>query len=198
METRAKLLKATFKLVEKKGIDKTTMDDITEKADLGRRTLYYHFGSKEECIIAAVAEEYSKFAQAADQSAHKHEDPAVAVAIAALIVMKALLEAPVTAQLGANPRMLANALKASVRDFIYQDIAIGVEQGRFTPVIEGPLLDTSVMWTMVGFLIETIDNGDQLKDTLCNFIQMHMVFLGLSAQEAIAITDQAVELLNTP
>ena len=54
LKTRAKLLAATLKLVLKKGIDKTTMDDITETADLGRRTLYYHFSSKEECILAAV------------------------------------------------------------------------------------------------------------------------------------------------
>ena len=59
-ETRKKILEATLELVIEKGVDKTTMSDITEAADLGRRTFYYHFASKEECVIAAAVGQIQK------------------------------------------------------------------------------------------------------------------------------------------
>ena len=195
METRAKLLKATLSLVIKKGIEKTTMDDITEKADLGRRTLYYHFGSKEECIIAAAAQSYTKIAAAADQSAHTHEDPAIAVAVAEQLVIRKLLEAPITERLIDYPRFLATALRSSISDFVYQDLQLGVEQGRFEPILNGPLLDTSVMWILVGFLIETIENKLSVEESLNNFTQMHLVFLGLGREEARQVASKATALI---
>ncbi len=35
-----------------KGIDPATIDDITERADVGKGTFYYHFKNKEEIILA--------------------------------------------------------------------------------------------------------------------------------------------------
>jgi AcrR family transcriptional regulator len=196
MATRDKLLKATLALVVKKGVDKTTMDDITEAADLGRRTLYYHFGSKEDCVIAAAVLEYRKSAELADQAAHKQEDPALAVAVAARLVTKSLFEAPVTARLVDYPRFLAAAIKQSIEGFIDEDIEIGVEQGRFNPGVSGPMLYTSIVWTLVGFLIEAIDTEQDVEDPLVTYTQVHLGILGLDRDDAIAVSLKAAELVG--
>lgn len=48
--TRAKLLDAARSVFSRKGLDLATIDEITERADLGRGTFYYHFTSKEDLI----------------------------------------------------------------------------------------------------------------------------------------------------
>jgi AcrR family transcriptional regulator len=45
-KTRMRLLDAARAVFAEKGLDLTTIDDITRRADLGRGTFYYHFGTK--------------------------------------------------------------------------------------------------------------------------------------------------------
>ena len=54
--TRKKLKKAALGVFSEKGIDATTVEEITEKADVGKGTLYQHFEDKEE-IAVVLAEE---------------------------------------------------------------------------------------------------------------------------------------------
>ena len=48
--TRQKLLDAARTVFSEKGLDLTTIDDITERADVGKGTFYYHFSTKEGLI----------------------------------------------------------------------------------------------------------------------------------------------------
>jgi len=54
--TRKKLKKAALDVFSEKSIDATTVEEITEKADLGKGTLYQHFEDKEEIVITLVEE----------------------------------------------------------------------------------------------------------------------------------------------
>lgn len=51
LKTRHRILEASFRLFAEEGIFKTTMVDIAVKVGLTRRTLYNHFGTKEEIAI---------------------------------------------------------------------------------------------------------------------------------------------------
>lgn len=53
-KTRGKLLEAARTLFAVKGMDLTTIDDITEKADVGKGTFYYHFTGKSQLIRALI------------------------------------------------------------------------------------------------------------------------------------------------
>jgi AcrR family transcriptional regulator len=48
--TRLKLLSAARDMFAEKGFDSTTIDDITERADVGKGTFYYHFTDKQNLI----------------------------------------------------------------------------------------------------------------------------------------------------
>lgn len=196
LATRAKLLDATTALIEKKGVDKTTMDDITDAADLGRRTLYYHFGSKEECIIAAATRQYRDIAARADESAHRHEDTALAMAVASQLVVKALLDAPITSRLTEHPRLLGQAIRQSINEHVALDIKLGIEQGRIKPVCGDALLFTSAMWLLVGLIIETVENELNLNDALTDFSKLLLVTMGIPAAEADVVALKAASLLK--
>jgi len=57
--TRRKILDAARDMFAEKGLDPTTIDDITERADLGKGTFYYHFSDKSD-VIANVVDQMMK------------------------------------------------------------------------------------------------------------------------------------------
>jgi len=48
--TRHTLMQAARAVFSEKGLDLTTIEDITKRADVGKGTFYYHFPNKEELI----------------------------------------------------------------------------------------------------------------------------------------------------
>lgn len=54
--TRKRLLDAALRKFAEKGVDATTIEEITESADLGKGTFYRHFSSREELMLALVDE----------------------------------------------------------------------------------------------------------------------------------------------
>ena len=53
--TRKRLLDAALAMFSEKGVDATAIEDITERADVGKGTFYRHFGNK-EAVVVALAE----------------------------------------------------------------------------------------------------------------------------------------------
>jgi len=54
--TRKKLKKAALDVFSEKSVDAATVEEITEKADVGKGTLYQHFNDKEEIVVTLVDE----------------------------------------------------------------------------------------------------------------------------------------------
>ena len=54
--TRKRLKEAALDIFSEKSVDAATVEEITEKADLGKGTLYQHFENKEEIVITLVEE----------------------------------------------------------------------------------------------------------------------------------------------
>ena len=54
--TRKKLKEAALDAFSEKAIDAVTIEEITEKADVGKGTLYQHFDDKEEIVVTLIEE----------------------------------------------------------------------------------------------------------------------------------------------
>ncbi|HVN55896.1 MAG TPA: TetR/AcrR family transcriptional regulator [Anaerolineaceae bacterium] len=52
--TRRSLREALFALILEKGYEAVTIEDITERADLGRTTFYLHYRDKEDLLLEAI------------------------------------------------------------------------------------------------------------------------------------------------
>jgi AcrR family transcriptional regulator len=70
LQTRKLLMQATLELVLEKGYDAISIQEITDRADLGRGTFYIHFRDKEEVVWTAFRDLF----QALEQEAHEHLD----------------------------------------------------------------------------------------------------------------------------
>ena len=54
--TRRRLKEAALGVFSEKSVDAATVEDITDKADLGKGTLYQHFEDKEEIVVTLVGD----------------------------------------------------------------------------------------------------------------------------------------------
>ena len=54
--TRRQLRNALMELILERGYNAVTIEDITERADLGRTTFYLHFQDKEELLVKSLEE----------------------------------------------------------------------------------------------------------------------------------------------
>ena len=55
-KTRKKLKEAALNVFSEKSVGATTIEEITEKADVGKGTLYQHFSDKDEIVVTLVDE----------------------------------------------------------------------------------------------------------------------------------------------
>lgn len=65
--TRQKLLDAARAVFAERGMDLTRIDEITERADVGKGTFYYHFKSKEGLIKELIKSVLGELANAIDE-----------------------------------------------------------------------------------------------------------------------------------
>lgn len=51
MSTRVRIVDAAFELFAEQGFEATTVDDVTERAGVGRTTFFRHFRAKEDAVL---------------------------------------------------------------------------------------------------------------------------------------------------
>lgn len=51
MSTRARIVDAAFALFDEQGFEETTVDDVAERAGVGRTTFFRHFRAKEDAVL---------------------------------------------------------------------------------------------------------------------------------------------------
>ncbi|GMG85749.1 TetR/AcrR family transcriptional regulator [Biformimicrobium ophioploci] len=192
--TRQQLMQAAIELVLQKGADETAIDEVTDKADVGRRTFYNHFDNKEDCVKAAITERFGRYAAESVLVAEKHDDPAVVLTVSALAVFNRIATDPITAQLASLPRLLIDATQDSQRDFIMRTLLKGYEQGRFASPLPLEALDALVSWGFIGLVLEEITTlGTQDRSAVWAHYLLHI--LGIEQEEIASIIAAA---RNTP
>jgi len=71
LERRERLFRAALDLFARKGFAETTVEDITNAADLGKGTFFNYFPSKEHILLAFGEMQLGKLRAAADEARAK-------------------------------------------------------------------------------------------------------------------------------
>ncbi len=194
METRGKLLNSALILVIEKGIDNTSMTDITEHANLGRRTFYYHFAGKDECLVIALAGVYQNIAIEAAIQPVPDQDPAKVVAISMQHVLGKIIVSDITQRFLERPKLLRHALQLSIGSFIANDVKVGIEKSRFFPPITGKLLEDILMGMLALLISETGKNSEDIPLEIKGLTQMFLMMLGVERAEAEVVVEESLSL----
>ena len=86
---KSEILDTAERLFVSKGYENTSTTDILNEIGIARGTLYYHFKSKEDILIAMIDRQVGQMAAAAKAIAENKEIPALQRMILAISAMKA-------------------------------------------------------------------------------------------------------------
>lgn len=172
-QTRQKLMDAAMGLIIEKGYEDVMTDEITDLADVGRRTFYNYFDNKRSCVVAAIKHQFKTYADEVDSQAHQarvdlNQAPTgdkKALAIMASHMFQLIANDPITLKLSQHPDMLNEAITESQRDSMMANVAKGVMSGAFQPSLPVNTLEPIISWGFMGLMFESIARGTQIKDS---------------------------------
>ncbi len=192
--TRQNLMDAALQLLLDIDYDDLLVDDITELADVGRRTFYNHFDNKQACVIAAVSARYKDYAinykqvskDTLESELSKNTDHAKIIAFMASQMFCKISYDPITHKLSTHPKILCEAIAGSQRDSIQENVAKGVMAGRFTPSLSVDAIEPILTWGFLGLVLTAIQRSSQAADSVqwASFILQN---LGIDSVQATKI-----------
>jgi AcrR family transcriptional regulator len=68
VRTRQMLRNALLELIDEKGYESVTVQEITDRADLGRATFYLHFKDKDELLVATFTGDVRRYSGCTERS----------------------------------------------------------------------------------------------------------------------------------
>lgn len=179
---REALIQSAFEVIATKGIEATTVQDITEHADLGVGTAYNYFQSKEEIIQAAIERGLERLALLIDTEAKSIEDPGEVFAFGALTVMETLTTEPHWRWLVRRSDVTADAILRCLGPFAMRDLSSARAAGRYQ--FENlELVWRQATWTIVGVSLAVCNdelNANHFPEAVVNMLAM----VGLSRDSA--------------
>lgn len=186
-QTHSRLVAAARVLIADKGVDATTIQEITDQADVGFGTFYNHFESKEAVLDEVIENLIADFLARLDALTADVEDPAIAIGTVVLNLARLVDIDPILCGLAVQLTMrrpeLGNAVASRMREYLEH----GIESDRFD------LPDVRSALVAIGGVIY-LSMQLRLADRLAGDAERHQVelvlrMLGVSAIEAHTIAE---------
>lgn len=143
-KSRAALIEAARETMSVKGVDATTIADITEAADLGFGTFYNHFKSKEEIVDAAMADMVERLGDEIDELIAPIDDPFFAQIVAWHQVVSLTVSEPIWGWFVLRSSRTLNMLNEGLMVRFRRDVEKAIEAGDFV------VSDIDVVANLVG------------------------------------------------
>ncbi len=190
-ETRERLFRAALRLFAEQGFAETTVEDITNAADVGKGTFFNYFPSKEHILIAFSDMQLSKLQATVDQmrarpepmrpffrsmTLRMTEEPSKAPD-----VVRAILQANLTSS---SVRSVMRERSARAEGLLTQLVQIGQERGEFRRDVPALELAQVFRQTIFGTLLMWSLYGDaSLSDRIER--AMEILWMGLAPREEV-------------
>ena len=190
-ETRERLFRAALRLFAEKGFAETTVEDITNAADVGKGTFFNYFPSKEHILIAFSDMQLSKLQATVDQMRARPEPMrsffrAMTLRMTeepsrAPDVVRALLQANLSSS---SVRSVMQERSARAEELLTQLVQIGQDRGEFRRDVPALELAQVFRQTIFGTLLMWSLYGDaSLPDRIER--AMEILWMGLAPREGV-------------
>jgi len=186
--TRRQLLAAGVETLAEKG-EALTISDVVARAEVSNGTFYNYFADRDELIDALA--EHSLLSLAAEADDHTaEEDPALRFAVATLRVLHRAAD---DRTWGRAVLRLADHQRSTGREldrFLREDLATGLERGRFALGPDDITLDSIVGLIMMS--IRRIVRGEAGPRYAERVTERALTTVGVTRDEAAALVAHAV------
>jgi AcrR family transcriptional regulator len=191
---RQRILEATERLAEARGVDEMTLEDITDAADVARRTFYHYFESKHAALVPIARERARALSRRIDRVTAGIEDPAEVLAVALRHTLRRMPEDPLCAWFVFRSGLPQQRLREGIGESGYRDVIRGVESGRFSldnRSAAAALLSGAVIGALAGRLEGTLSDAD-----LDDAVEYVLRLLGVAVDEARDIAHAPLPALD--
>ena len=190
-ETRERLFRAALRLFAEQGFAETTVEDITNAADVGKGTFFNYFPSKEHILIAFSDMQLSKL-QATVEQMRARPEPMRSFFRAMTLrmteepskspdVVRALLQANLSSS---SVRSVMLERSARAEGLLTQLVQIGQERGEFRRDVPALELAQVFRQTIFGTLLMWSLHGDaSLSDRIERALEI--LWMGLAPREGV-------------
>lgn len=195
-ETREGLFRAALDLFARKGFNETTVEDITEAADVGKGTFFNYFPSKDHILLAFGEMQFAKLEAAVAGARHSGESmPAFLRSLGARMteepirhpgIVRTLLQA----YLSTTPvRAAMIDLQTRVHALHTEIVRLGQERGEIRQDLPAAEIAHVFRQTVFGTLLIWSLQGDQTLHTRIDSA-FNVLWSGLAPRKAGAAEDK--------
>ncbi len=131
-ETRTKLVHAARSVFARQGMEVTTINQITEEADVGFGSFYNHFEGKDDIVAAVLEQVIAEAGAAIDHATADIDDPAEVVAIAHRSLIAWATNDRELAWLLVRLNASHDAILTTLGSYAARDLKRGIDAGRFS------------------------------------------------------------------
>lgn len=193
--TRARLTDAALRLMSERGINATSVSEIAAEAALANGTFYLYFRDKAE-IVAAVC-------QAVTQAMHDDmgstrlsmEDGAARVAFGTQQFIEIAAAEPVWGRLLTAAFTEFEAIKEDIAHYMRLDVALGIEQGRFSEPLDEFVIDAHLAILRAGVAARLAGAG---PDVSARAAEYQLRILGMSVADARRVRSASERKADAP
>lgn len=130
-EVRERLLRAAEGLMLERGVDGVTIEDITEAADIARRSFYHHFESKHEILIPIAQARNAVLNKRLDRLVSSIDDPAEGMATAMRHGLREIPSDPLCRWFALHSGLPVERLHEGFETSAWRDVHRAMQRGRF-------------------------------------------------------------------
>lgn len=182
--TRARLTEAALHLMSDRGISATSVSEIAAAAELANGTFYLYFRDKAE-IVAAVCQAVTLAMHNEMNSARLSlEDGATRVAFGTQQFIEIAAAEPVWGRLLVSAFTEFEAIKEDIARYMRLDVALGIEQGRFSEPFDEFVIDAHLAILRAGVSTRLAGGG---PDVSARAAEYQLRILGMSVADARSI-----------
>ena len=192
--TRKRILEVAEVLVRARGVEAVTIDDITDGADIARRSFYHHFDSKHDLLVPIARARTRALNRRIDRLIEDLTDPAEIVSIGLRHTLRGIVDDPLCRWFILRSGLPHDRLSEGIGDSAARDIDRGVQAGRFRlpnrPVLEH-MLGGAVVGVLSAHLAGALTDAD-----LDDAVEYVLRVLGVPPDEAREITRRPLPPLH--
>jgi AcrR family transcriptional regulator len=191
---RQRILQVAEELTQARGVDVVTIEDITEAADVARRTFYHYFESKNDVMVPIARARTRELNRRIDRVVEGVDDPAEVISIALRHTLRSMPEDPLCAWFIFRSGLPQQRLLEVIGESGHRDVSRGMESGRFAlanQAAASSLLSGAVIGALSGRLEGTLDDAD-----LDDAVEYLLRLLGVPDEEAREIAHRPLPRLG--
>jgi AcrR family transcriptional regulator len=182
-------MKSAYKLMSSKGVDETTIQEITDDADVGFGTFYNYFASKDEIATKVLDCVIHTLGQRCDLSMREAGivDPVLVVSNSVRLVAYEMMTDPMWRWWLKRTDLMVQRMRAAFHPFGIRDMKAALAAGQYR--IAGNDLETAwsfLIWMLAGNITDIVE-GYRPKETEGTMAESVMRVMGVDLAKAAEV-----------